>query len=106
MSLREEINEVLDIFDEFGISEEKQLYIMQNGGVYFNFAYGTDRHGVNRKFDCLKFARFLKFCKCAGIEINASDLVYTSSYDEYMMDLVHSFDKIDQVQEKKRKKIK
>ena len=62
-NLKEQMIEALDLFDTYGISEEKQLYIIGNGGVYFNFAYGTDRQGINRKFDPLKFARFLKFCQ-------------------------------------------
>ena len=103
-NLREEINEALDIFDAYGISEEKQLYIIGEGGVYFNFDYGTDRQGINRSFDTLKFARFLKFCKNAGIEIDADKLVYGSTYEDGMMELVHSFDKLDKMSKDKTKR--
>ncbi len=101
--LREELNEALDIFDLYGISEEKQNYIIRNGGVYFNFAYGTDRSGINRMFDPLKFARFLKFCQTSGIIIDADALVYGSSYGEGLMELVHAFDKLDKMSKDKTK---
>ena len=102
-NLREELNEALDIFETYGITEEKQLYIIVNGGVYFNFAYGTDRQGINRKFDPLKFARFLKFCQTSGIVLDADALIYGSSYVEGLMELVHSFDKMDKMSKDKTK---
>ena len=102
-NLREQINEALDIFDLYGISEEKQLYIIGNGGVYFNFAHGTDRQEINRKFDPLKFARFLKFCQTSGIILDADALVYGSSYGEGLMELVHAFDKLDKMSKNKTK---
>ena len=102
-NLREQINEALDIFDLYGISEEKQLYIIGNGGVYFNFTHGTDRQGINRKFDPLKFARFLKFCQTSGIILDADALVYGSSYGEGLMELVYAFDKLDKISKDKTK---
>ena len=102
-NLREEINEAFDIFDLYGISEEKQLYILSEGGVYFNFAYGTDRNGINRQFDILKFARFLKFCQASGIIVDADALVYGSTYGEGFMELVHAFDKLDKMSKDKTK---
>jgi hypothetical protein len=102
-NLREEMNEALDLFETYGIAEEKQLYIIGNGGVSFNFAHGTDRQGINRKFDPLKFARFLKFCQTSGIIIDADALVYGSSYGEGLMELVHAFDKLDKMSKDKTK---
>ena len=104
-NLRKEMNEALDIFDAYEISEEKQRYIIGNGGVYFNFAHGTDRNGINRKFDTLKFARFLKFCQTSGIIVDADDLVYGSSYGyaDGLMELVHAFDKLDKMSKDKTK---
>ena len=102
-NLREELNTALDIFDAYGISDEKQRYIISNGGVYFNFAYGTDRQSINRKFDTLKFARFLKFCQTSGIIVDADKLIYGSSYGEGFMELVHAFDKLDKMSKDKTK---
>lgn len=102
-NLKEQMIEALDLFDTYGISEEKQLYIIGNGGVYFNFAYGTDRQGINRKFDPLKFARFLKFCQTSGIILDADALVYGSSYGEGLMELVYAFDKLDKISKDKTK---
>ena len=94
-SLREEINEALDVFDVYGIPEEKQRYII-NEGVYFCFSYGIDRAGIDRSFDCFKFARFLTFCKNMGLDLDANKFLKECSDLKYQ-DLVHSFDKLDRM---------
>ena len=101
-NLREELNEMLDVFESYGISEEKQRYII-NEGVYFCFSYGTDRAGIDRDFDCFKYARFLKFCKENGYDIDGDKLVYASTYKDGMMELVHAFDKLDRMTKDKTK---
>ena len=94
-NLREELDETLDVFDAYGISEEKQRYII-NEGVYFCFSHGTDRAGIDRSFDCFKFARFLTFCKNMGLDLDANKFLKECSDLKYQ-DLVHSFDKIDKL---------
>ena len=66
-NLKKELNEMLKLFDYFKISEEQQRDIICNG-VDFNYTWGDiDYNHHNRKFDCFKFSRFLKYCKESGI---------------------------------------
>ena len=94
--LRDEINEMLDVFDEYGMSEEMQLYVIKEG-VKFGYYNEYD-------FDCFKFARLLKFCKMTNIKIDLGKMVYSGFEPEKYLDLASSFDKVDKMSNKKSKK--
>jgi len=103
--LKEEMNEMLDIFDAYQIPEDVQKYVITEG-IYFCFSYGIDRSGIDRDFDCFKFARFLKFCKDNGVNLDANKIIKDSCNPKYQ-ELVHLFDKLDKdLQSKKKKKTK
>ena len=89
-NLKKELNEMLKLFDYFKISEEQQRDIICNG-VDFNYTWGDiDYNHHNRKFDCFKFSRFLKYCKEFGIPFDMDDYLA-----EKFMYFVHEFDKQD-----------
>ena len=93
--LKNEINEMLEIFNIYEIPVETQRYIITHG-VYFDFAYGPDRSGINRNFDCFKFSRFLKFCINSNFKLNANEMI-RKPWDSEYMDLIHLFDKMDKL---------
>ena len=89
-SLKEELDEMLNLFDYFKIPEKKQRDIIMNG-VDFNYTWGDiDYNHHNRKFDCLKFTRFLKYCKESGVPFDMDNYLA-----EKFMYFVHEFDKQD-----------
>lgn len=83
--LRNEINDALVIFNEFGITEDRQRNLFNNG-IHFDFTYGDpDPFHRNKKLGVLEFATLLKTCKYYGISIDANEIVdhpYDSSYEE------------------------
>ena len=58
-NLKNELNEMIDLFQTFNISEEKQRDIIING-VYFGFDGGWGEH---EKLNCFQFANFIKMLK-------------------------------------------
>ena len=89
-NLKKELNEMLKLFDYFDISEEQQRDIISNG-VDFNYTWGDiDYDHRNRKFDCFKFTRFLKYCKESGVPFDMDNYLA-----EKFVFFVHDFDEKD-----------
>ena len=98
--LRNDINEALDILDSYQISDERQREIVTSG-VHFNFTYGDpDYKDVNRRFDCFKFARMLKFCQDAGYDLDVQEML-RSPWNDHYQKLVHFFDSMDRDMQRK-----
>ncbi len=68
--LKNELNEMIDIFDFFKISEERQRYII-TCGVYFEF---NRNHSI--LLNCFTFAKLLKFCQKIDPEFDANKMFY------------------------------
>ena len=82
-SFREEMVEMLDIFDYYGITEKKQRKVVTEG-VDFNYTWGDiDYNHENKQYDCFKFARFLVFCKNNGYNLNANRFLDCPTADVY-----------------------
>ncbi len=104
--LRDEINEMLDIFDAYGIPEEKQRWIIVLGAS-FSFSPESGQYADEHTYDCFKVARFLKFCKDNGIIIDANELYnsfYSDAYTDGIKEIVYSFEKYDAMSQNKLKK--
>ena len=58
-NLKNELNEMIDLFQTFNISEEKQRDIIINGvSFYFDGGWGEEE-----TLNCFQFAQFIKMCK-------------------------------------------
>ena len=98
--LRTEINETLDIFDSYQIPEERQRELITSG-IHFTFTYGgPDPNHINRRFDCFKFARMLKFCQDAKYDLDVEAML-RSPWDDKYQKLVHFFDSMDREVQRK-----
>ena len=73
--LKDEILEVLDLFEKFQISDEKQREIFKNG-LYFDYAYG-DPSPKNQHLNFFGVGILLKTCLENNIEIDVNQLIDT-----------------------------
>lgn len=77
--LREEILEVLDLFDKYQIPEEKQREIFENG-LYFNYTWGDpDPKHINQHLNFYGVGILLKTCLENNIIIDV-DMLLDSPY--------------------------
>jgi hypothetical protein len=73
--LREEIQEALDLFDEFKIPEEDQRRLFEEG-LHFDFTYGDpDYSHRNQQLNVFGVAILLKTCRENHIRINTKKLL-------------------------------
>ena len=73
--LREEIQEALDLFDEFKIPEEDQRRLFEEG-LHFDFTYGDPDYGnINQHLNVFGVAMLLKTCRENKIRINIKQLL-------------------------------
>ena len=73
--LREEILEILDLFDMYKIPEDDQRRLFENG-LYFDFTYGDpDPRNRNQRLNVFGMGMLLKTCKENGIKLNVKQLL-------------------------------
>lgn len=73
--LREQVAEILDIFDKFGIPEDEQRRLFEHG-LYFDFTYGDpDPNHINQHLTVFGVAILLKTCLDNNIRVNIHQLL-------------------------------
>ena len=73
--LRDEIREVLELFDEYKISEDDQRKLFEEG-LFFNFTYGDpDYQNRNQRLNVFGVAILLKTCRENNIRLNVKRLL-------------------------------
>lgn len=92
--LRDEVIEMLDIFDEYQIPEDNQRKIISNG-VDFDFTYGDpDPHKRNKYLNAFQFAELLKTCKRMNIPLDVNHMLekpYSLEY-ENLLNFINSIE--------------
>ena len=68
-NLKNELIEMVDIFDYYNIPEEKQMYLITSG-VSFEF-----NRNERVRLDCFEFANLLKFCKNINSNFDANKML-------------------------------
>ena len=68
--LKNELIEMVDIFDYYQISEERQRSIITSG-VYFEF-----NRNDSIRLSCFRFAKLLKLCQSINTEFDANKMFY------------------------------
>ena len=68
-NLKEELIEMIEIFDYFNIPEDEQRNLITSG-LYFVFDYHD-----TKKLDCFGAANFLKLCKNVDSEFDANQMI-------------------------------
>ncbi len=68
-NLKDELIEMIDIFDYYKIPENKQRSIITSG-VYFEFD-----HNDTKRLDCFDFAKLLILCKNIDPEFDANKML-------------------------------
>lgn len=85
--LKDEVIEMLEIFDEYQIPEDRQRSIILNG-VDFNFTYGDpDPQRRNKYLDAFQLAELLKKCKKMNILIDVNQMLdkpYDLKYEKLL----------------------
>ncbi len=73
--LRDELLEILEIFDAYNISEEDQRSLFEHG-LHFDFTYGDPDYGnINQHLNVFGVAMLLKTCRENKIRINVKKLL-------------------------------
>lgn len=75
--LKNEILEVLDLFEKYQISDERQRKIF-NDGLYFDYTYGDpDFNHRNQHLNIFGVGMLLKLCLENNIDIDINELIET-----------------------------
>ena len=104
--LKDEILEVLDLFEKFQISDEKQREIFKNG-LYFDYAYG-DPSPKNQHLNFFGVGILLKTCLENNIEIDVNQLIdtpYMFGNEELIKKIALLQDSKDETQKDSKKKL-
>ena len=73
--LRDEIMEVLDLFDKYNISDENRRKLFSEG-LYFDYTYGDpDPQGINQHLNFFGVGILLKTCLENDIKIDINQLL-------------------------------
>ena len=73
--LKNEMLEAMEIFNAYGITEERQRELFR-GGIHFNFTYGDpDPMGINRRMDVFEFANMLKTFMFNGLKLEVNAMI-------------------------------
>lgn len=85
-NLKEEILEMLEIFELYQIPEDKQKELISKGGLDFDFTYGDpDPHNRNKSFNVFEVADILKVCNILSIPLDANHMIdypFDTEYEE------------------------
>ncbi len=81
--LKEELLEILELFNKYKISEEDQRKLFENG-LYFDFTYGDpDPSNKNQRLNIFGIGMLLKTCYENNITINIKQLINEPYYFPY-----------------------
>lgn len=88
--VKDEILEILALFDKYKISDERQRELFESG-IYFDFTYGDpDPMHRNQHLNIFGIGMLLKTCRECHIRININKLIdepYNFPYEELVKEI-------------------
>lgn len=93
--LRDELLEMIELFDLYNITEENQRRIIENG-IYFDFTRGSiDLAKRNKRLTPLEFAKLLKMCATMHIPLDANDIIERPIQYEYLIGMLCNLEELN-----------